>query len=914
MNRVKRGFGIIAAIIIAVIALMALLANFYTDIQWFREVGYLEVFWTTFKYKVILFAVFFIISALFLYLNLFIVRKNYLAYLKRPRVEEDYEDEDPKVRYMRNFQNWRSQGLLQILSSKWSNLIIAVISIFFGLFTSQVFLATATFNKFVLFLHRVDFNLADPLLKHDVSFYTHFLPFLQVVYNYGLTLTILTLAITAAIYLMTNLSANGGYLSRGFTHVAVLVAFLLVIVAGGYYIKTALLVFSPRGAAFGASYTDVHVTLPYYRIAIFIALAGALVALYSIRKKNLKLLLIAPALIIAAGFASTGVAAIIQNYNVEANELVKEREYLKHNIAFTREAYNIKATEREFPAENTLTAQDLEDNAGTIDNVRILDARPALTTYNQLQSIRPYYQFYNVDVDRYYIDGDYTQVLIAARELKLNEGTTWVNRHILYTHGFGVVASPVNEVSSQGLPNYLIKDIPPVSVKGLEVKQPRIYFGERTDDFIIVQANTPELDYPQGEDNARFKYDGKAGISLNGLNRLILAFRERSLKLLVSGELTPQSRVILFRNIEERVRKIAPFLSYENNKYLVIGKDGKLYWIIDAYTTTNNFPYSQPYNGNINYIRNSVKVTVDAYDGDVNFYIADSNDPLIKSYAATFPGLFKDLEEMPEDLRAHIRYPVGLFQIQARILRSYHMTNPDVFYNKEDLWDIATENYSDEIQEVQPYYVMMKLSKEQKEEFILMLPMTPANKNIMISWLAVRNDGENYGELLLYKFPKRKSVFGPQQFEARIDQDPEISSLLTLLGQKGSSVIRGNTLVIPVNESLLYVEPLYIQATSGEGTKAIPEVRKVIVGYGDNLVMRNTFREALDAIFGGAPEPEPEPGIVAPEDVLSTDELIDKANDLYDRAQESLRQGDWAQYGRLMDQLKEVLQQMQQRG
>ncbi|MBA7559573.1 hypothetical protein ES708_01188 [subsurface metagenome] len=550
----------------------------------------------------------------------------------------------------------------------------------------------------------------------------------------------------------------------------------------------------------------------------------------------------------------------------------------------------------------------------TIDNIRLWDHRPLKDTYNQIQSIRLYYDFHDVDVDRYIIDGEYQQVMLSARELSVEklagEAQTWVNRQLQFTHGYGIALSPVNEVSAEGLPILLVKDIPPVG--DFNIERPQIYFGEKTDHYVIVKTKTQEFDYPMGDENIYGYYQGEDGVSLDSfMRRLVYAWQFGDLNILISGELTPESRVLYYRNITERVNHLAPFLELDSDPYLVM-TDGRLFWIQDAYTTSDRYPYSEPL-GSINYIRNSVKVVIDAYDGSVTFYVTDPEDALIRTYQAIFPELFVPAEQMPESLRVHLRYPEDMFNIQAKVYQTYHMRDARVFYNKEDLWAVPKEFYAGREQLMEPYYIIMRLPDEEREEFLLMLPFTPVNKNNTIGWLAARCDGENYGKLLAYHFPKERLVYGPSQIENRIQQDTVITEQLALWGRGGSRVIRGNLLLIPLGESLLYVEPVFLQAETG----GLPQLKRVIVVAGDRIAMEPTLKEGIAAIFG-TEVPPTEPPVVTPpappepEEPVAADiaNLIEEAQRHYNKAQEYLKAGDWAGYGRELSALEAVLDRL----
>jgi len=685
------------------------------------------------------------------------------------------------------------------------------------------------------------------------------------------------------------------------------------------------LVQSPRGVAYGASYTDVHAQLPALKILFVIAVISAVLVLVNIFLKRLRwvvggiVLLIVSSVLLGSVFPG-----LMQKFIVEPDEFRKEKPYLEHNIAFTRKAFALDKINSEFfPLTNQFTGKDIGANRGTLENVRIWDWRPLIQTYSQLQEIRPYYNFGNVDIDRYMIDGRLKQVMLSARELNQQQlpqqAKTWINEKLRYTHGYGVVMSPANIVTEEGLPAFFLKDIPPkATVSGVEVKRPEIYFGEQTDGYVFVKTKTPEFDFPaaSGENKDAF-YQADSGIRVGSLfRRLLLAVYLNDFKVLLAGDLEPDSRLLIFRNISERVTKIMPFLLYDRDPYLVVA-DGKLFWIQDAYTVSGNFPYSEPISG-VNYIRNSVKIVVNAYDGSVRFYVAQPSEPVVRSLMEIFPGAFLPLEKMPVALRQHLRYPVDLFMLQAQHYTAYHMTNPRDFYNKEDMWSLPTEIVGSKKAPMEPYYTVMRLPGEDTTEYLLMLPFTPAKKLNMTAWLAVRNSPGNYDKMIDFRFPRDRLVFGPMQVEARIDQDSEISSQLTLWNQRGSEIIRGNLIVIPIENSILYVEPLFLQ---GEQSR-LPELRRVIIAYKDNIVMDTTFGEALQQLFENLetdmpvkPEKEPDQVEVTPPttgEEQSMGELIDTASELFQQAQERLRQGDWSGYGEAINRLETVLRKLEQ--
>ena len=608
---------------------------------------------------------------------------------------------------------------------------------------------------------------------------------------------------------------------------------------------------------------------------------------------------------------------MVQVLKVTPNELNAERPYIERNIAFTRAAYNVNdVEERDFSAEESLTPELLEANQLTIENIRLWDHRPLLSTYAQLQAIRTYYDFHDVDNDRYTLGGEYRQVMLSARELNYEAlpSRTWVNEQLTYTHGYGVVLSPVNRILREGEPDFLLKDIPPEGHSDLKLDRPEIYYGETVNPYVFVRTDAREFDYPVGDQNEYTHYEGDGGVPVGGwLKRLLWAFRFKSMSILLNTDVHAESRIMLYRRVLDRLQRLAPFLLFDQDPYIVLSK-GKLYWICDAYTRTAYYPYSQPTEGPYgNYVRNSVKAIVDAYDGTVDFYVFEPEDPIILSYQKVFPGTFKPLDEMSADLRRHIRVPKTLFEIQARIYAKYHMTDPQIFYQNEDLWEFPKETYRQDEREMEPYHNIMRLPGEasEQEEFVLMLPFTPQGKHVLRAWMCARNDGDQYGKLLVYNFPKGEQVDGPYQIEARISQNEQIREQLALWIQGGDVVIRGNLLVVPIANSLLYVEPVFLQAARGE----IPELKRVIVAYGDRIVMKRDLERCLDELFGRESALAKASPLVAPgkgDKPTSTrlsPELARRAWQHLQQAKESYGD-DWAKFGQQMKKLEQVLKDL----
>ena len=695
--------------------------------------------------------------------------------------------------------------------------------------------------------------------------------------------------------------------------------FIFFIMLGiNFFLRQFDLLHAHTGAVYGAGFTDVNITLWMLRILCVLSVLSAILFVVHMNKKNYKKLLSVPVLMIVVGLVGTGAAYLVQNFVVSPDEINKESEYLARNIEYTQYAYGLDDVDvKPFAADNKLTYKDINENTETINNIRVNDFDPAKQFYNQTQSIRQYYTFNDVDVDRYMINGKYTQTFLTAREIDESKrgNDSWLNSHLKYTHGYGVALSRVDKVTASGQPDVLIGNIPPVSsVEEIQIDRPEIYFGELSNDYIIVGTNEKEFDYPDGDSNKYTTYEGDAGIKMNFLNRVLFSIREGSLKMFTSSNIDSSSRIIINRNVMDRVRTIMPYLSYEDDPYMVT-VDGKLYWMIDAYTLSSYYPYSEPYGeGSVNYIRNSVKVVVDAYNGDVNFYIVDEKDPIAATFAKIYPTLFKSFDQMPESLKAHIRYPNNLFQIQASVYGKYHMEDVNVFYQKEDVWDIASEIYGMEKQQMKPNYYIAKLPGEDKAEFFNSLPFTPKSKQNMTALMVARNDGDNYGQLVLYQFPKSRTIYGPEQIEAQIDQNTEISKEFSLWNSSGTKYRRGNMFIIPINTSVLYVEPVYLEAQNS----SIPEVKRIIMAYDDEIAYEETLAECLVSLFGdGAEDGVSGQGTGEPSDdgqqssgEMSQTELIAAAAAAYENATEAQKKGDWAGYGKYMDELEKYLNKL----
>ncbi|WP_456475298.1 UPF0182 family membrane protein [Candidatus Pyrohabitans sp.] len=854
----------------------------YTDYLWFGNLGYTQVFLKIWKTKLLIGLVVALLFFLAAYINLTITRKFFGV--STPT-------------------RWLYLG---------SSLLL---SLFIGLAASR------GWELFLWYTKATPFGVVDPVFMKDISFYVFRLPFYEFLWSLGFLSLIFITGLTALIYLS---GAGAVIKERIFGEIVALLPFnarlhagaiaglFALLFAAKFYLSRYRVLFTAKDTFFGAGYAEVKVYLPVLTLLLVLAVITA-VLFFALKWVNIKLPVAASAVLVVVALGGSFFTSGVQHYKVAPDEFNYERPYIQESIKFTRLAYGLDSIkEVEFPATQNLTIEDINNNEETIKNIRLWDYRPLKRTLKQLQLIRTYYAFNDVDVDRYVLNGEYKQVMLAARELNTaqlaKQSLTWINEHLVYTHGYGITMSLVNEVTGEGLPVFVVKDIPPKSPY-IEITRPEIYYGELPGTYIIVKTKTEEFDYPRGEGNVYTTYEGEGGVELSSsIRKLAYALRFGSAKIFLSNSITQESRIMYYRNIRERVSKLAPFLVYDSDPYIVVA-EGRLYWIIDAYTVSSNFPYSEPTN-RINYVRNSVKAVVDVYSGRVNFYISDPEDAIIRTYASAFPGLFKSLEEMPSKLRMHLRYPSDFFLIQAEKYATYHMLDPRVFYNREDVWNIAEELYEGDRIKMEPYYLITKLPGEDKEEFILMLPFTPRNKNNLVAWLAARSDGEHYGERIVYLFPKDKLIYGPMQIEARIDQNPEISQYFTLWDQAGTRVIRGNLLVIPIRESLLYVEPVFLRA---EQRDSLPELKRVIVSFGETIAMEETLDEAIERVFGKSVEEVIKEYEAVPRTEAGKDELMKQLLQHYSAAREALRNEDFASFGREFQAIGKLLEEIEGR-
>jgi uncharacterized protein len=887
----RRTFLFLTGAIIFLLLSSSSLVNIYTDWLFFDALQYKSIFLKTFSTQLLLGLAFGVVSLAFMTLNVVMANRVYFAPI------DLVFDEQTRV----------SLNLSQL--TRWIKpltiVIVLAVSFFAGL------LGSSLWKEFLLFQNRIQVSISDPIFGKNIGFYLFNIPWLESIRNF------LSFIIFAAIFIVSfNYILRGGVTiqERNFSvdkkvklHLGFLFGLFILNIAFGFYLDQFHLLYSQHSVLVGASYADVHARFSALRVLIVLTVLSGILLMIGMLRGSWKLAF-APLgltmLIYAAGYMAY--PALLQNFKVTPNELDLEKPYIENHIKFTRFGYDIDRIKvSPFDVSYNLTAKDIERNNATIKNIRLWDDAPLLKTYGQLQQIRTYYSFKDVDNDRYTINGEYMQVMLSPRELASENlpSKSWINERIVFTHGFGISMGPVSRISGEGLPEFIIKDIPPVSSSpDLKISKPEIYFGELSSDYAIVKTKVPEFNYPTSEGNVYTSYEGSGGVALSSLfSKAVFAMKFRSEKILLSTDITSGSKILYYRNIMERAQKIAPFLIYDPDPYVVVSKDGRLFWIIDAYTISNMVPYSKPLNNKINYMRNSVKVVVDAYDGSVSFYVSDPDDVLIKVYEKIFPDLFLPLSKMNEDLRKHIRYPKGFLQIQASMFSTYHMTDPKVFYNKEDLWEIPA--YGEKV--IEPYYTIMKLPEGKKEEYILLLPYTPSKRDNLAAWIAGRCDEPNYGNLVVYTFPRDRLVFGPRQIDARIDQDSYISQQLTLWGQRGSSVIRGSLLIIPIESSLLYVQPLYLAAEDKGG---LPELRRVILAFENNVVMEENLELGLQRLFGGRmARPS---GEKVSTDTGGGNTLARDAMKTYERLNEMLRQGNWAAYGEELKKLGQILNKM----
>ncbi len=878
---------IVAIVAVMLVALSGVAAELYTDVLWYTDLGQGTVFWRTLAWRWGTG----LVSALLYFAAVFV----------NIRIARSLTPDRP-VRVIGNPVAQFEEALDRMRQTLGRSAGPAAMGVAVVAAVMAGVAAAGAWETLALAANGGSFGISDAQFGRDVGFFFFTLPAFRLIRQWLTGALVVTLLITAGVYLLAG-SIRPWDRWRGFdphvkAHLSVIGGLIVVVQAFGYWLDIFELDYSPRGQVLGASFTDVHAQVPAYTILIVIALLSGIALLVNIRFRGWRLPAIALGAWVAAAVLVGGVyPSLIQQFRVAPNEVEAESPYIARNIEATRQAYDLEGIEvRAFPADESLTAADLSDNERTIGNIRLWDPSVVPDTYRQLQGMRLYYDFADVDIDRYTLDGERRQVLISARELDVSrlasQAQTWVNQHLVYTHGYGVVISPVNESTGQGYPHFIVKDIPPATTTDLVIEQPALYFGELTSNYVIAGTGLAEFDYPVGDSNAETSYSGDGGIEVGGLaRRAAFAMRLSAPQILFSNYITHDSKVLFRRTISERITALAPWLYQDSDPYPVVA-DGRVVWVMDCYTVSDRYPYSERYGG-INYIRNSVKVTVDAYDGTTTLYAFDPSDPLLVAWSKVYPGLLADAGDMPEEIAEHLRYPADLFSLQAEVYKTYHMRDPKVFYNKEDQWALPGEGSDGSGTAMDPFYVLMQLPQEADEDFMLMMPFTPRTKANMIGWMAAKSDPDSYGERVVYTLPKQRLVLGPEQVAARVNQDPVISQELTLWNQRGSGVRWGNLLVIPMNDSIVYVQPLYLQSEQ----TSMPQLTRVVVAYGDRIAMEESLDAALLAVFG---EQEPTDGAGRPADIAA-------ARDLYEQAVEAQRAGDWEAYGRYLDELGEVL-------
>lgn len=887
--------GILAFILILFLPAAARLA---LDFLWYDSVGYAGVFLVKYETAIALFIVFAALSTVIL---LLIGRSGRKTLLRSGRYVVSPWDSRFFTGYQRGYITVKPAEELSAaleVARLPLYIIISFFSLIFGLMMSGTWLTV------LMYLNRTLFGSADPVFNKDISFYVFTLPFYKIILNYFIFILLISLLVLTGLYF----AFNWKLLLRMPPNLISVMAGLLLALSARAYLGRYSILYSETGVVYGAGYIDVTIR-QYIPILLSLVFLFSALGLAWQSKHTPKILAAAAAALVLILILGGATTVIIQEYKVSPNELELEKPYILNNIELTNAAYDLQdVTVRQYPLSFGLSTDILNDPS--ITNIRLWDYRPLLTTYQQKQAIRTYYGFNDVDVDRYYINGSKNQVWLSAREIFYDQlrgkADTWLNKHVLYTHGIGIVMSPVNTVIDQGLPEMYIENIPPVSnIPSITIGQPRIYYGEKTDTYIFTGTGREEFDYPSGSANIFITYNGTGGIRMEGLNKLVATLALGEFKILTSPDISGDSRLHINRNVMERTALITPYLMQDPDAYVVVDDSGRIYWMVNTFVHANTFPYSEPlWVGSIqmNYIRDSARAVIDAYNGTVTYYMI-KDDPLLTTYSRIFPGVFKPYDEMPTSLQQHMRYSPDLFLIQSQIYNDYHMKVPEVFYNREDRWQIATEKYANSLIQVEPYNVLLDLNGSLN--FIMMLPFTPSNKNNMIAWMAVNQDPPNYGEIFLYEFSKEKLIYGPAQVEALIDQDEEISKDLTLWSQGGSNVIRGNLLVIPILNSILYIEPLYISA---ETSSSIPELKKILVVYENKVAMADSLEQAVRKVMGtnisGAPEFDTTD--------KSQTELLFETLSHYKMAREYLAMGDLENYAKEMKIVDGLMARLEQ--
>jgi len=890
---------LVIAAAVSLIIVPGIITGYVEKWLWMRQLDYAGIFWTLLSVRWAMFCSAFVFAFLYLWLNLSQAVRNSAAFRGDGRAGRPTFLSGPDAVAQTSIDF--SPGFLKLAVV----LVSAGVALFFALgFYAQ-------WDTYLRFRYGGSFGVPDPLFGVDVGFYLFHLPFYGLLQTSLMLLTVLALAgviLTYVFFGLFRVGSSGKLVAHGMatSHLSVLLFILVANWGFGLYLDHYNLVYSTLGVVYGAGYTADHVTRIALWIMVAVSAAACVLLALNFFRPRFTAMLVGSGIYVALYVVGILLLPVVfQKFFVQPSELALETPYLKNNIEFTRKAYQLGAIqETSYPALADLTPAVIARNEDTVQNIRLWDSRPLLQTYQQTQAIRLYYQFYNVGVDRYHLVDGYHQVMLATRELSPElpaKAQTWVNQYLQFTHGYDVVMNFVSKRVGGGFPKYLLENIPAESAYGLNITQPAIYYGQAMPGYRIVATGIKEFDYPKGNDNVYTSYNGKGGIPLYGFwRKLLFAWTQKDVNILLTSYLTPDSRIQIWRTVQERVAQIAPFLRLDTDPYPVLSA-GKLYWIQDAYTDSDQFPYSYPHGAgfgdNLNYIRNSVKVVVDMYDGTVSFYVMDPQDPILAVYRRAFPGVFTDLDQLSADLKKHLRYPEDLFAIQADQYKTFHMTDPQVFYNREDLWMAPKETYGGQSQPIEPYYILMKLPGSDQLEYLLMTPFTPQNRDNMISWMAAKCDFPEYGKMLFYQLPKEKLIYGPNQIEAMINQNTTISQQLTLWDQRGSRVIRGRLIVTPIENSFLYIVPLYLQA---EGAN-FPQLKRVIAVAGDKVVMEASLDEALNDLFGtqqpvegSAQPPTPQPA-------------LEQARTQLEEARKAMQQGDWAKFGTAMEGLEHQL-------
>lgn len=897
----KKLMWIVIAVLVLVTYLGTNVLELIVDYLWFGSLGYAQVFRRIFVAELSLGIASGVVAAIFFYINIRLALRAIgdLAQFLPPEIT--------------------ATPLGQMVTNKFAQRGALALSIVIGIFSGLT--ASSGWESMLLYFNGASFGSVDPIFQLDAGFYVFSLPFLDKVQSFLWAIGLLSIMGTGLIYFMKFQSGRAGQakpislgdFSQGSRlHIAGLGAFMLLVMAWGFYLERFMVLHEPGGLFAGPGYADINGTLPILWLKIAVVIVCSVILLYGLHRRRIKVLLGAAVLLIAVVVGGNIYVSVLQRFVVNPNELEKERIYLKYHITATNKAYALdRVDERPLSEESRLTARDIQQNKATVQNIRLWDHEPLLDTFSQIQEIRTYYDFVSVDNDRYIIDGELRQTMLSPRELNPASlpSRTWVNEKLTFTHGYGVALGPVNLMDDQGLPVLFVKDLPPRTESPvLQVNRPEIYFGEVANEPVYVKTRQREFNYPEGDKNIFSLYEGDSGLSLGSVwRRLLFAAHLKDVKILLADDFTDETVVLMHRNIAWRVKRIAPFFDYDQDPYLVIN-EGRLVWILDGYTLSKRYPYAEPVSELANYMRNPVKAVVDAYTGDVNFYLVDTEDPIARTYSAIFPGMIRPISELPKGLRAHLRHPFDYFSVQTHMYATYHMLDVNTFYNKEDQWEVPVVGQK----RMEPYFTVMKLPGEKKEEFILMLPFTPRLKDNMSAWMVARSDGENYGKLVAYTFPKQKLIFGPKQMAARINQNAQVSQQITLWDQSGSNVIRGTLLVIPIESSLIYIQPLYLKAEEGR----IPELKRVIVGYQNEIAMGLDLDDALAQIFG-SPEGAPPPSMAARALTAKPDALggspAGKAMEHYRRMLKASRDGNWTRFGLEIDALGKVLRKLDSR-